>query len=75
MCTQYRFVDGSDTDILKAQSSAVDSSIGGIIENEGLNNVHILGDRYDSGGAGIITKRAGVCKAVCSPCKRRQLKR
>ncbi len=67
MCTQYRFVDGSDTDILKAQSSAVDSSIGGIIENEGLNNVHILGDRYDSGGAGIITKACRSMQSCVQP--------
>lgn len=69
MCTQYRFIDGSDTDIVKAQSSAVDSSIGGIIENEGLKNRHILGDQYDSGGAGIITSvpdYAKLCAALAN---------
>lgn len=69
LCTQYRFCDGGDKDIVKAQSGAVNKNIGGKIEIEGLKNTHILGDEYDSGGAGIITsvpEYAKLCAAVAN---------
>lgn len=55
MCMQYRFMDdNNNVDIVQLQSSKT-SEIGGIIEREGLSNSHILGEEFDSGGAGIIT--------------------
>lgn len=53
MCEQYRYVQGDEKDIVSAQKSV--TADGGYIENAGKDNPHILGEEYDSGGAGIIT--------------------
>ena len=56
MAEQYIYVQGekeNESDIVKAQMSRTLS--GGVIRNAGKGNEHILGDEYDSGGAGIIT--------------------
>ena len=56
MAEQYRFVpaDGSDvTDLVEAQRSG--NAKKGTFKNVGKGNSFILGDEYDSGGAGIIT--------------------
>ena len=56
MAKQYIYVQGEkddNPDIVQAQmSKTVD---GGVIKNAGKENAHILGEEYDSGGAGIIT--------------------
>ncbi len=56
MAQQYIFCesDCENQDIVALQSGAK-ASDGGYIKNAGKNNAHILGDEYDSGGAGIIT--------------------
>lgn len=55
MAMQYRFVNAeADSDIVKMQSTDV-SRQGGVIQQAGLHNNHILGSEFDSGGAGIIT--------------------
>ena len=56
MAEQYTFVpaDGSDvTDVVEAQRSG--NAKKGTFKNVGKGNSFILGDEYDSGGAGIIT--------------------
>ena len=56
MAEQYTFVpaDGSDvTDLVEAQRSG--NAKKGTFKNVGKGNSFILGDEYDSGGAGIIT--------------------
>lgn len=55
MAVQYRFVDENDGDFdaVKAQFSG--SSKDGYFTDNGLENVFIFGDEYDSGGAGIIS--------------------
>ena len=51
---QYRFInDDAVSDIVKAQQSDT-SCADGYLERAGQTNTHILGDEYDSGGAGII---------------------
>jgi CubicO group peptidase (beta-lactamase class C family) len=56
MASQYRFVpdksEGS-LDIVEAQRSGCAER--GTYVNVGLTNTHILGEEYDSGGAGIIS--------------------
>ena len=55
MCMQYKFQNGNDNpDIVQLQCSKI-SEDGGIIKKEGFCNSHILGEEFDSGGAGIIT--------------------
>lgn len=53
--TQYAFVSSEedDTDIVKAQFSS--SAKGGVFKDVGKEVSLILGEEYDSGGAGIIT--------------------
>ena len=55
MPTQYRFVSQNDknVDIVEAQKSGTAKD--GIFIKEGKVNTLILGEEYDSGGAGIIT--------------------
>lgn len=56
MASQYTFVpDGqtSDLDLVEAQKYGKAES--GKFENAGKVNSHILGEEYDSGGAGVIT--------------------
>jgi len=55
MCMQYRFVDSASVNDIVAMQSSKNSTLGGKIETEGLCNSHILGEEFDSGGAGIIT--------------------
>lgn len=52
---QYRFVANGEKsmDIVEAQKNG--SAKDGIFVKEGKENSHILGEEYDSGGAGIIT--------------------
>lgn len=54
ICEQYRFVDSTESDLVKLQSGKIASS-GGTIENVGKAVGYVLGDEYDSGGAGITT--------------------
>lgn len=54
ICEQYRFVDSTETDFVKLQSGKIASN-GGTIENVGKTVGYVLGDEYDSGGAGVTT--------------------
>lgn len=57
MAEQYIFVPESgaeETDLVKAQSEGTRTK-DGYFKNAGKRNGYILGDEYDSGGAGIIT--------------------
>ncbi len=52
---QYTFIgaEGEQTDIVEAQKHGTESI--GYFKNIGKSNGYILGEEYDSGGAGIIT--------------------
>lgn len=67
MAAQYRFVpSNSDTefDIVKAQQSGNDKK--GTFVDIGLENTHVLGDEYDSGGAGIISNISDFAKLAAA---------
>jgi len=49
----YKVDNGNSSDIVAMQMKTPDGK--GRIEDTGKGNSHILGDNYDSGGAGIIT--------------------
>lgn len=53
---QYIYKESSDcADIVRLQSSCRSKSEGGHIESIGKGNSLVFGEKYDSGGAGIIT--------------------
>ena len=64
MATQYRFDpdDGNTLDIVEAQMSG--SAKRGRFVDVGLSNTLVLGDEYDSGGAGIISTTSDYVKPV-----------
>lgn len=55
MATQYRFMpaDGTNMDIVEAQRCG--NSKEGYFQEISKERAHVLGDEYDSGGAGIVT--------------------
>lgn len=57
MAQQYEYRENSntDSDIVELQKSGTKTDGNGHIKNVGKSNYHILGNEYDSGGAGIIT--------------------
>lgn len=63
---QYRFVSGEKTvqNIVEAQMHGNAST--GFFRNEGKQNQHILGEEYDSGGAGIITTVSDYAKLMAA---------
>ena len=71
MAEQYTFVaDGSGivTDTTEAQIKGTDAKSGHFV-NVGKDNPDILGDEYDSGGAGIVTTAddyAKLCGALAN---------
>jgi len=66
MCMQYRFVDSALADDIVTMQSSKTSSVGGKIEKEGLHHSHILGEEFDSGGAGIITSVPEYAKLIAA---------
>lgn len=54
MAQQYVY-DVNEEDIVKLQMGGNPLDQNGVIKNAGLNNTLILGENYDSGGAGVIT--------------------
>lgn len=67
MAAQYRFVpERSDTqfDIVNAQGYGNDKK--GTNVDVGIKNAHILGDEYDSGGAGIISNVSDYVKLAAA---------
>ncbi len=68
MASQYKFVPYSDLDkdfdAVKAQSSGC--SRDGIYENVGVGNYLVVGDEYDSGGAGIISNVGDYAKLMAA---------
>lgn len=57
MAQQYEYFENANAgdDIVELQRSGARSDGSGYVKNIGKSNNHILGDEYDSGGAGIIT--------------------
>ena len=68
MASQYRFVPysdiGRDFDMVKVQANG--SAKDGIFENIGVENYLVLGDEYDSGGAGIISNVGDYAKLAAA---------
>lgn len=64
MAEQYQFIDDSESDPVKLQSMGISEK--GTLENVGKVNQYILGDEYDSGGAGIITTVGDYAKFVAA---------
>ncbi len=68
MAEQYVFCDNdanqNKNDIVSMQCAPSGTDNGGYVKNKGKTNVHILGEEYDSGGAGIITTADDYAKLV-----------
>lgn len=66
MAQQYCFVpaDNENLDIVEAQKNG--STNDGFFENVGKDVSHILGEEYDSGGAGIITTVSDYAKLMAA---------
>lgn len=65
MAEQYVYVNAtSDTDIVNLQKTA--QGFGGVVKNAGKKNNLVFGDKYDSGGAGIITTVDDYAKFVAA---------
>ena len=67
MATQYRFVpqnDGEDFDLVNAQKCGNDKK--GTFVDVGMKNHLVLGDEYDSGGAGIISSISDYAKLAAA---------
>ena len=67
MAAQYRFVTDSShaqLDIVSAQKYGNDKN--GTFVDVGIKNGHVLGDEYDSGGAGIISDVADYVKLAAA---------
>lgn len=67
MATQYTLVPENhegNMDIVAAQTNGA-SKIG-VFKDNGLNNILVLGDEYDSGGAGIISTVSDYAKLICA---------
>ncbi len=61
MAEQYRYVNSTETDLVKLQMMA-DVRQDGYIENIGKKNILEFGDNYDSGGAGITVAVPEIAK-------------
>lgn len=68
MAEQYVFCDNdanqNKNDIVSMQCAPSGTDNGGYVKNHGKTNAHILGEEYDSGGAGIITTADDYAKLV-----------
>lgn len=66
MANQYCFVeyDGQKLEAVEAQKSGTAKK--GIFQNVGVSNQFILGEEYDSGGAGIITTISDYAKLLAA---------
>ncbi len=67
MAAQYRFVPSNseaEFDIVKAQQSGSEKT--GTFVDVGLENTHVLGAEYDSGGAGIISNISDYVKLAAA---------
>ncbi len=64
---QYAFTpEGSESfDIVEAQKNGLQGT-GGMFRNLGQENSHVLGEEYDSGGAGIITSISDYVKLMAA---------
>jgi len=67
MASQYSFVPkGKDTNFDLVEAQKYGSTSDGTFVNVGKRSSHILGEEYDSGGAGIITTRDDYIKLVAA---------